>query len=220
MKIIRGGLKPEGEWASLNEIVGKGDGTRTTWETPFAASEARGLHVMRNMNVLAPRNERRVLDPDNKLIRDEPDGYDLVIASPDQPVKIVFQRPVPVGWFVGVSALGRRPEKGEAIKVLPMTDPIAKALDEKVPPELRKRKREDNVALSPMQEMYRVAWEKLAVDFHGFLDQNGDPLPNDSTTKADILSTLGVVYLGAFVMDRANTLQEERQTGRKAELSD
>lgn len=219
MEIVRGGKKPEGEFCSLHEIVGKGDGKRVEFETPFPASEARGLHVMRNFNVVGTEQIKRVLDADGDLLREEPDGYALVVASPEAPVRIIFQQPVPHGHFVGVSAIGRKPEKGEAIKVLPMTDPIAKALDEKVPPELRKRKREEVAQLGPMQDMYREAWAKLAVDAHGFTD-NGEPMPWDDISKKEILNTLGAIYLGGFVIDRANVLQQERQTGRKLELSD
>ena len=220
MKINLGGAKPEGEWASLNEIIGKGDGKRTEWETPFAATEARAMHVMRNLNVLSPKNEKRVLDPDGNLLRDEADGYQLSITEPTAPVKITFDEPVPLGHFVSVSVLGRKPEKGEALKILPMTDPISKQLDEKMPPEFRKRKRDLNVMLDPVQVMYREAYNRLVVDAYGFKDENGEDHVWNDIVKRSILDTLGSVFLGQFVMDRANALQQERATGRASELLD
>jgi hypothetical protein len=220
VRIGLGGQKPEGEWASLNEIIGKGDGKRTVWETPFPAKEARGLHIMRNLNILPALNLRRVMDPDGNLLRDEADGYQLSTTSPDAPVTITTDCPVPLGHFVGVSVLGRKPEKGQALKILPMTDPIQKQLDEKTPPEFRKRKRDLNVMLDPVQVMYREAYNRLVVDAYGFSDENGDPHVWNDIVKRAILDTLGCVYLGSFAMDRATVLQQERATGRASELLD
>jgi hypothetical protein len=220
VRIGLGGQKPEGEWASLNEIIGKGDGKRTVWETPFPAKEARGIHVMRNLNILPALNLNRVTDPDGALLRDEDDGYKLSTTSPEAPVSITFDKPVPLGHFVGISALGRKPENGQALKILPMTDPIQKQLDEKVPTEFRKRKRDTNVMLDPVQVMYREAYNRLVVDAHGFSDENGDPHVWNDIVKRAILDTLGCVYLGSFAMDRATVLQQERATGRASELLD
>lgn len=213
--------KAEGEWASLNEVVGRGDGKRTAWETPFPAKEARGLHVMRNLMIVSAENKLRVLDGNGDFKSEEvADGYQLSVTGPDAPVTITFDKPVPLGHFVSVSVLGRCPEKGEAIKVMPMTDAISKQLDEKIPPELRKRKREMNVALEPIQNMYREAYNRLVLDFHGFNDEVGEPLTFTEPVKKAILDNLGCSFLGPFVMDRANELQKERASGRKSELSD
>lgn len=220
MRISLGGQKPEGEWASLNEIIGKGDGKRTSWETPFPAKEARGLHVMRNLVILNPKNLQRLLDPDGDLLEDKPDGYALSITSPDDPVTITTEQPVPLGELVSVSVLGRKPEKGEALKILPMTDPISRQLDEKVPPEFRQRKRDRNVMLDPVQVMYREAYNRLVVDAAGFKDENGEDYAWNDIVKRAILDTLGAVFLGPFVMDRANVIQQERASGRISELLD
>ena len=58
MRISLDGRKPEGEWASLNEPFGKGDGTRKAWDLPRPASELRGLHIMRDFTILSPDGKR------------------------------------------------------------------------------------------------------------------------------------------------------------------
>lgn len=221
MRISLVGGKPEGEWASLNEFVGKGDGKRTSWQTPFPAKEARGLHFMRDFSIVSPDAIKRVLDPDGKLLRDEPDGYTLSAPDPDQPVTVTFAQPVPIGVRVSCSALGRKPEKGEALKVLPMTDALAKQLDEKLPPEFRKRNREVNVALPAVQDWNREAYNRLVVDAYGFTDEDGNPFDfTNLAVKGAILNLLGAIMLGSFAADRARALQNERQAGQKSELLD
>jgi hypothetical protein len=220
VRISLDGRKPEAEWASLNEYVGKGDGVRTKWETPFPAKEARGLHLMRNFIIIGPENVKRVLGPDGELLRDEPDGYTLSKTGPDEPVTITWQRPPALGDHISCSALGRRPEKSEALKVLPMTDPIAKQLDEKLPPEMRKRNRADTARLPVVQDFYREAYNRLVVDCHGFLNDDGEPVAWDDKVKKGILDTLGSLLCGGFAWDRATVLQQERQGGRATELSD
>lgn len=226
MRISLDGRKPEGEWASLNEFLGKGDGTRTKWEIPIPAKDLRGLHIMRDYAILAPNAIRRVLDPDQKLLRDEPDGYKISAPTPDGFATVEFEQPVALGVRISFSVLGRRPETdgkptGEALKVLPMTDTLAKQLDEKLPPEFRKRKREDNVALPAVQEWNREAYNRLVVDAYGFVDENDQPLDfSNPVVKKSILDTLGSILLGSFAADRARVLQNERQSGQNAELLD
>lgn len=205
----------------MNEFMGKGDGTRVSFETPFSAKEARGLHIMRDFIVLAPDNQMRVVDPDGNLLRDEPDGYHITKGTEDGPVVVTFDKAPALGVRVSCSVLGRKPEKGEALKVLPMTDTLAKQLDEKMPPALRQRKRSEIVALPAVQDMYREAYNRLVVDCHGFTDEGGEPLVWDEfKVKKALLDTLGSILLGGFAADRARTLQRERQTGQADDLSD
>lgn len=225
MRISLDGRKPEGEWASLNESCGRGDGKTVSFQTPFPAREARALHIMRDTptgyEILAPDNIRRVLDVNGDLLRDEPDGYALSKTSDDAPVTITFDRPPGVGVRIACSALGRRPENGEALKVLPMTDTISAQLDAKMPAEFRKRKREINVALPAVQDMYREAYNRLVVDCYGFRDDQGAEITWDEfRVKKAILETLTCVLLGPFAMDRARAIQRERSSGLAAELSD
>lgn len=220
MRIITGDAKPTGEWASLNEPCGKGDGTRTVFETPFPASEARGLSVARGYIIITPQNKLRVLDTDGKLLREEDDGYKVSTTTPEAPAQITFEKPVPPGVAVTVSALGRRPEKGEALRVLPMTDNLAKQIDEKMPPELRRRKRDDVLSLPAVQDWNREAYNRLVVDCHGFTDDSGEQLAFSEPVKKSILNTLGALMLGTFAFDRASVLMEEQKSGRKAELTD
>ena len=221
MRISLAGGKPEGDWASLNEFCGKGDGVKTKFETPFPAKEARAVHIMRDFGIISADAIKRVLDPDGKLLRDEPDGYTLSAPDPDQPVGIQFAQPPLTGVRVSCSALGRKPEKGEALKVLPMTDVLAKQLDEKLPPEFRKRNRDMNVTLPAVQDWNREAYNRLVVDAHGFTDDDGTPLDFTNTAvKGSILSLLGSIMLGSFAAERARALQNERQAGQKSELLD
>lgn len=222
MRISLDGRKPEGEWASLNEFMGKGDGTRVAFETPFPAKDARGFHVMRDFIIIAPDNIRRVLGVDGELLREEADGYTLSKTSPDAPLVVTFQRPPTLGQHISCSAIGRQPEKGEALKVLPMTDVVAKQLDEKLPPEMRKRNRGgENARLPAVQDFYREAYNRLVVDCSGFLDDSGAALDfTNLAVKKGILDTLGALLCGGFAWDRASVLQQERQAGRQNELSD
>lgn len=221
MRISLDGRKPEGEWASLNEFLGKGDGVRTAWEIPLSAKELRGFHLMRDFAILSPSGQRRVLDPDGKLIRDEPDGYTLSAPSAEGRVTVTLDQPVALGVRLSYSVIGRRPEKGEALKVLPMTDTLAKQLDEKLPPEFRKRNRIENVALPAVQGWNREAYERLVVDAYGFVGDANEPLDfTNPAVKKSILDTLGSILLGSFAADRARVLQNERQSGQNAELLD
>lgn len=225
MRIALDGRKPEAEWASLNEACGTGDGKKITFETPFPAKEARGLHVMRDTpggyEIIAPENVRRVIDPDGNVTREEPDGYALSHTTNDAPVTITFERPPAVGVRIAVSALGRRPEKGEALKILPMTDSISAQLDSKMPAEFRKRKRDLNVGLPAVQDMYREAYHRLVVDCHGFVDADDNPIVWDEMkVKPAILNALTCILLGPFAMDRARAIQRERSSGLAAEVSD
>jgi hypothetical protein len=219
VRISLDGKRPDGEWASLNEPCGKGDGVRVAFETPFAAKELRGLHVMRDFIIVNPEGVRRVQDLDGNLLRDEPDGYTVSTATEDGPVTITFQRPPALGQRISVSVLGRRPEKGEAFKILPMTDTFAKQLDEKLPPALRKRKRDENAMLPAVQDFYREAYNRLVIDCHGFLDEDGKPLEWGEPVKKAILNTLGALLCGGFAWDRATVLQQERQAGDADENS-
>lgn len=221
MKISLDSRKPEAEWASFNETCGSGDGVTTEFETPFPAKVARSLHVMREYSVLAADAVYRVLDPDGKLVRDDPDGYRLDAADPEKPIKITFQRAPRAGQPVGVSALGRIPPNGGvAFKILPLTDNVAKSLDAKYPPEFRKRERQ-NVSLQPVQDWYREVFMQLVVDYAGFVDDAGQPHPAaDDRVKKAIVTELGAVVLGSFVYDRARALQQERISGLAAELRD
>jgi hypothetical protein len=220
VRISLDGRKAEGEWASFNEFIGKGDGKRTIFETPWPAKETRHLHVMRDFQIVSPGNIRRILDPDGNLLRDEPDGYDVTSSSPDAPLTITFQQPPGLNVRISGSILGRKPEKGEALKILPMTDAISRALDEKIPPELRKRKREETAKLPAVQEMYREAWNRLVVDFHGFTDENGSPHVFSEPVKKAILNELGALFAGGFAWDRANVIQQEKQAGATSEAVD
>jgi hypothetical protein len=228
VRISLDGRKAEGEWASVNEFMGTGDGQTVNFSTPFPAKEARGLHVMRDFVILGPENTRRVLGPDGELLRDEPDGYTLSRTSPDAPVVVTFQRAPIIGAHISCSAIGRQPTdkdgkpNGEAFKVLPMSDVISKQLDEKLPPEMRKRNRGgENARLPVVQEFYREAYNRLVVDCWGFTDQDGNAIDfTNLAVKKTLLDTLGALYCGGFAWDRANVLQQERQAGRAKELSD
>ena len=212
--------KLEGEWCSWSEPCGRGDGKRTEFQTPFPSREARGLHVMRDFTILPPNFQRRILNPDGSLLRDEPDGYATSTTGPDDPVTITFEQPVPLDMHISVSVIGRQPAKGEAFKVLPMTDTLAQQLDEKLPPSLRRRKTRDDVIMPEIQTMYRDSFQRLVVDFSGFVDGKGDPIPCNEATKKKLIDVLGSVALGAFARDRAVTLQREMATGLARELSD
>lgn len=222
MRISLEGRKPTGEWASFMEVCGVGDGKKVAFETPFPSKEAKDLHVMRDIAIIQPDNERRVLDPDGNLLRDEPDGYHTSTAGPDLPVTITFDRAPSEGEVISCSAFGRKPEKGIAFQVLPLTDSHARALDDRMPPELRKRKREAMIQLSPLQDMYREAYNRLIVDAVGFEDETtGQPLVfTDPKVKAAILEKLGSVLLGGFATERARTLQTRQATARVRDLSD
>lgn len=221
MRISLDGRKPEGEWASLNEFCGKGDGVKTKFDTPFPAKEARGLHFMLDFSIIATDAIKRVLGPNEELLRDEPNGYKLSAPDPELPVSVEFAQPVPIGVRVSCSALGRQPDKGEAMKVLPMTDALAKKLDEKLPPEFRKRNRQVNVALPAVQDWNREAYNLLVVDAYGFKDENDAALDfTNLAVKGAILNLLGAIMLGSFAADRARALQNERQAGQKSELLD
>lgn len=220
MRISLDGRKPEGEWASLNEPCGLGDGKKTVFETPFPAREMRGLHVMREFSIVAPGGKAQINDDDGKLLREEDDGYELTLVDSDSPVKITFQRPPALGIHITCSVLGRKPAQGEALKILPMTDAIAVQLDEKIPPELRKKKREEIVRLPAVQGWNREAYDRLVVDAYGFLDDNGAMVPWGEPLRKAILNMLGALMLGSFAADRARVLQAERQAGKSAEVSD
>ena len=213
--------KAEGEWASFNEPCGKGDGVKVAFETPFPAKELRGLHVMRDHLIVGPEGLRRVQDLDGNLLRDDPDGYKVSTSAPDAPAVITFDRPPMIGVRVSCSVLGRKPEKGEAFKVLPMTDNVAQYLDEKIPPEMRKRKREENAKLPAVQTFYREAYAKLVVDAYGFVDDAGTALDFQlADVKKAIINQLGALLVGGFAWERAVTLQSERQSSNAAEVSD
>lgn len=220
MRISLEGRKPEGEWASFNEPCGKGDGSKVDFFTPFPASELRGFHVMRDFVIVGPEAIRRVPDLDGNLLRDEPDGYRVSITTPEAPAKITFDRAPALGVRISCSVFGRKPEKGEALKVLPMTDNLAQKLDAFIPPEMRRRKREDNARLPAVQNFYREAFGNLVVDGHGFMDENGQPLDFTEPVKKAVLNTLGALLCGGFAWDRAVVLQQERQAGTADELSD
>lgn len=212
--------KAEGEWCSWCEPCGKGDGKRKDFKTPFPAREWRGGHIMRDFFILPANNVRRVLNPDDSLLRDEPDGYTTSSTSPDEPLTITFDQAPPLDVPISASVIGRKPEKGEALKVLPLTDSIAQQLDEKLPPSLRKRKTRNDVLLPEIQQMYRDAFHRLVVDFHGFIDGTGAPIPCNERTRARLIDVLGSVVLGAFARDRAATLQREMALASSNELSD
>ena len=221
VRISLDGRKPEGEWASLSEPMGKGDGKRTEFETPFPAKDARGLHIMRNLQIVPPNNITRFLNPDGSLLRDDEDGYTTSSTSPDAPLKVTFQKPVPLNVRVSCSVLGRKPEKGEALKILPLTDAVQVKLDEKMPPEMKRRRREETASLPAMQTFFRDAYDRLVVDAHGFVDDADVPLDFSSqAVKAAIINKLGAGYVGGFAWERAAVLQQERQSGQSAELSD
>jgi hypothetical protein len=222
VRISLDGRKPEGEWCSFNEPCGKGDGKKVAFQTPFPAKEAKSLHFMRDFIIVAPDNIRRVADLDGNLLRDEPDGYTLTWpTNVDEPVTVTFDKAPSLDERISCSTVGRRPEKGEAFKVLPMTDTVAQKLDEKMPPELRKRKREMNASLPAVQEMYREAYRLLVVDCHGIVGDDGQPLDFTSPfVKKAILDTLGSVLLGSFAMDRARILQRDKASSLSVELSD
>ncbi len=219
--------KPEGEWASWFErceavTAVEDDKKGKVYKTPFPASEKRAMHVAvlskAGYSIMGPDQRHIERDQDGKIEKDEPDGYKLTVEAPDEPVIITFQRARPSDEIVGVSVLGRKPAGGEALKILPLTDNLAKTLDNVLPPEFRKRKREENIRLEKAQDYNREAVTTLVVGLHGFLDDDGNERPwPDDTTKRALFNSLGSVALGIFVTDRAQELQRERVAGAKVD---
>lgn len=216
MKISLDGKRPEGEWASFNELCGIGDGQKATFAVPVPASEARSLLFMRDYSTIEPDGELRRLDADGKTEDVKPDGYKL--SAEGDALSITFERPPKLGARISCSGLGRK--VGDAFKILSMTTSLAKKLDEKLPPEMKKRKRDDIPNLPAIQETCKATFMELVEDWTGIMDGDGNPIPCDPANKKLLLEKTDAITLGLFVAERARAIQRERMSGFETAVRD
>ena len=216
MKISLDSGRPDGEWASWNEAVGTGDGARTAWPLPFKVEEARGLLVTRDFVTVEPDGVLTTHskdDDDKPVVTRTADGWRL-----DEDGQLVLDAAPRFGAKIAASALGRK--VGDSFRVYAMDSVLSKKLDEKMPKELKSKKKDEIAGLPQVQDMCRLAFMELVQDWTGITDGKGEPLPCDDLRKKLFLDRTDVVAFGLFVMERARAIQRERLAGFEASVPD
>ncbi len=213
--------KPEGEWASFNEICTppQGDGSNKEFRSPIPASEARSVLVMRGFFMMAPDNRLTVTNQKTGSIeRDDPDGYKLETRGEDE-LWIVFDRAPAFEELVSVSGLGRK--VGDAFKILPASTFMQQKIREKQPAIFRGPvKDRENVTQQDLQEGARTNFEFFVVDWVGVVDDQGAPLPCTPETKKAFLDQKDAQFFGLFVSNRAGAIRADQIQTHAKDSSD
>lgn len=211
--------KHEGTWASFNESCSPalGDGTNKDFRVPIPTAEIRALLVLRGFEMMATDGRLVVTnEKDGTILKDEPDGYKTEVRDGD--TWIIFDKAPAFGVPVRVSSLGRKVD--DAFKVIPLTTVLQRKIREKQPAIFRGTMKDlQKMTQQDAQEGARVSFEYLLVDWIS-VDTGDSPPPCTSENKKAFLDQNEAAFFGAFVMNRALAVRNERINSHEKDSSD